>query len=788
MTRESELSSSSEAHEDEMVDELIREERLEQKQDEEKYKEFDNLDYTFKLERLQKLVQQSQVFSKIIGDTLLESVLEKKQQQGERSDEVKTNVEEPPRKKARGSSRSKKLVTDYFPVKAKVSEKTVATKDKINKVRESISMAQPALVTGAQMREYQLEGTQWLITLYENGLNGILADEMGLGKTLQCIGLLAFLYEKGIRGPFLITAPLSVVGNWVSELKRFAPSLPVLGYIGLKDDRKALRDEHYSSQNGFNEAIVVTSYETVLRDFEFFNKVDWKFLIVDEGHRLKNINCKLIRELKRLKTQNRLLLTGTPLQNNLNELWSLLNFILPDIFQDLELFQRWFDFSSITELKKDTDDSTKKMIDTKIQETLVQNLHSILKPFLLRRLKKSTLQDLVPKKEFIIYGKLSPDQDKIYKAALMKRLRNEVLKFALRQRVQAEQLAIDQVTVEAFIKEEMDGHGQGRSPKDDDAFWRSIGKEAFVSPKGISKQFKALYDVLHGCVKWVDQKKMNNLMMQLRLICDSPYLFYYPWDDEKHMTLDALLKSSSKLQLLQQLLPRLIEQDHKVLIFCQFTTMIPFVLDFCDLNGFGHCYLEGSMDQLEREQNIKSFTEDPQKQVFILSTRAGGLGLNLVAADSVILLDSDWNPQVDLQAMDRVHRIGQTNPVAVYRFITANTVEEVILAKADSKRKLEKLVISMGKFENLQRLMRQDNSLLGTSEKKREQSDLAAELKSLYEEHKLTGVSASVKDNTLTQEELAVLLDRSDESYSKTPDSYKKFEHVQLFETTSSLE
>ncbi|ODV71867.1 putative ATPase CYBJADRAFT_153887 [Cyberlindnera jadinii NRRL Y-1542] len=721
MTRESELSSSPEAHEDEMVDELIREERLEQKQDEEKYKEFDNLDYTFKLERLQKLVQQSQVFSKIIGDTLLESVLEKKQQQGERSDEVKTN-------------------------------------DKINKVRESISMAQPALVTGAQMREYQLEGTQWLITLYENGLNGILADEMGLGKTLQCIGLLAFLYEKGIRGPFLITAPLSVVGNWVSELKRFAPSLPVLGYIGLKDDRKALRDEHYSSQNGFNEAIVVTSYETVLRDFEFFNKVDWKFLIVDEGHRLKNINCKLIRELKRLKTQNRLLLTGTPLQNNLNELWSLLNFILPDIFQDLELFQRWFDFSSITELKKDTDDSTKKMIDTKIQETLVQNLHSILKPFLLRRLKKSTLQDLVPKKEFIIYGKLSPDQDKIYKAALMKRLRNEVLKFALRQRVQAEQLAIDQVTVEAFIKEEMDGHGQ------------------------------ALYDVLHGCVKWVDQKKMNNLMMQLRLICDSPYLFYYPWDDEKHMTLDALLKSSSKLQLLQQLLPRLIEQDHKVLIFCQFTTMIPFVLDFCDLNGFGHCYLEGSMDQLEREQNIKSFTEDPQKQVFILSTRAGGLGLNLVAADSVILLDSDWNPQVDLQAMDRVHRIGQTNPVAVYRFITANTVEEVILAKADSKRKLEKLVISMGKFENLQRLMRQDNSLLGTTEKKREQSDLAAELKSLYEEHKLTGVSASVKDNTLTQEELAVLLDRSDESYSKTPDSYKKFEHVQLFETTSSLE
>jgi ATP-dependent DNA helicase len=754
---------------------------LKKEHQEDDFKDFERLDDEFKLERLQKLVQQSQVFSNIISDTLLESSLMKKK-------EAAKEEEEPPKKKARSTRRSKRgsKVTDFF-VKKEVTDETMATKEKLDQAGKSSSIKQPSLVTGGVMRDYQLEGTEWLITLYENGLNGILADEMGLGKTLQCIGLLAFLYEQGIKGPFLVTAPLSTVGNWVKEIERFAPALPVLGYVGLKENRKELRQKHYG-KNGFREAIVVTSYETVLRDFEFFGKTEWKFLIVDEGHRLKNVNCKLIRELKKLKTQNRLLLTGTPLQNNLDELWSLLNFILPDIFHDLELFQKWFDFSSLTDLKKDTDDSTKKLIDTKIQETLVDNLHTILKPFLLRRLKKTVLKNLVWKKEFIIYGSLTPDQDRIYKAALSKLLRKEVLKFALKERVEALKLKVTPIQVDQFINDQLEGAKYERTKEDHEHYLRTIAKESHFLSSDLTPLERKLHGVLNYTAKWVDQKRLNNLMMQLRLICNSPYLFYYPWDDEADMTLDKLLQTSSKLQILEQLVPRLVKEGHKVLIFCQFTSMMAFVQDWCDFNAFGYCYLDGSTGQAEREENIEMFKCDKEKKIFILSTRAGGLGLNLTAADSVILLDSDWNPQVDLQAMDRVHRIGQEKPVAVYRVVIANTIEEVILAKADAKRKLERVVIEMGQFQNLRRLMKQDNAVFASKHKREEDMDLAAELKTLYEDDRFSGLGKTVKDNTLTNEELDVLVDRSDESYLRPPEFYAKFQHIQFFETSSSFE
>lgn len=770
--------------EDAAVEQILRREQLrDQQEHRQELEAFDHLGFDYKLERLQSLVQQSQVFSSIISDTLLESSLSKKKQQGTQDQDLGQPDEEPPNKKKRKKN-TKTKVTDFF-VKKEVSDQTKTTKQKLDKTGKSSSIKQPSLVTGGTMRDYQLEGTEWLITLYENGLNGILADEMGLGKTLQCIGLLAFLYEQGIRGPFLVTAPLSTVGNWVREIKRFAPDLPVLGYVGYKDERKELRRQHYTNK-GFNEAIVITSYETVLRDFEFFNKTDWKFLIVDEGHRLKNVNCKLIRELKKLRTQNRLLLTGTPLQNNLNELWSLLNFILPDIFQDLELFQKWFDFSSITDLKKDSDASTRKLIDSKVQETLVGNLHTILKPFLLRRLKKTSLTNLAPKKEFIIYGSLTPAQDQIYKSALSKCLRKEVLKFSLKERVEALKLKITSKQVEQFIKLEMDGGNYNRTAQEDDLYWRSLGKGSHDMPTNLKATDKNLYELLNESVKWVDQKRLNNLMMQLRLICNSPYLFYYPWDDEHDMTLDKLLETSSKLQILEQLVPRLIKEGHKVLIFGQFTSMLAFVEDWCDLKGYGYCYLDGTVAQSDREDQIDEFSQDPNKQVFILSTRAGGLGINLTAADSVILLDSDWNPQVDLQAMDRVHRIGQLKPVAVYRVVISNTIEEIILAKADAKRKLEKLVIRMGRFENLERLIKHDNGISETRTKNREENDLANELKALYEDDKINVKEKSVKGNTLTEEELDTLVDRSDESYKHPPEFYSKFQHIQLFETSAN--
>lgn len=220
-------------------------------------------------------------------------------------------------------------------------------------------------------------GIKWLISLYQNGLNGILADQMGLGKTVQTIGFLSHLRSKGIHGPFLIVGPLSTLPNWVSEVQRWTPSIPVVLYHGSKDERASLRAERLGPPKAkTTEAfpIVVTSYEIVLADAKFLANYKWKYIVVDEGHRLKNMNCRLLRELRTIPTANKLLLTGTPLQNNLSELWSLLNFLLPDIFGSLADFESWFDFSAVGQEGGD-----KEILAQEQRNRVVTKLHSILK-------------------------------------------------------------------------------------------------------------------------------------------------------------------------------------------------------------------------------------------------------------------------------------------------------------------------------------------------------------------------------------------------------------------------
>ena len=193
------------------------------------------------------------------------------------------------------------------------------------------------------MRSYQLEGYEWMATLWEKGINGILADEMGLGKTIQTVALFCYLYEMGVPGPFLVVAPLSTVPNWVNEFKRFAPTVPVVLYHGNQQERYLLRrklEEEVTSEEldgKLMRNVIVTSYEIAMNDRAAFSSIMWRYIVVDEGHRLKNMNCRLIKELKQYHSANRLLLTGTPLQNNLSELWSLLNFLLPEIFDDLRV-------------------------------------------------------------------------------------------------------------------------------------------------------------------------------------------------------------------------------------------------------------------------------------------------------------------------------------------------------------------------------------------------------------------------------------------------------------------
>lgn len=276
--------------------------------------------------------------------------------------------------------------------------------------QDLVATQQPSLVTGGQMREYQLEGLEWLKSLWMNGLCGILADEMGLGKTVQAISLIAFFKENKISGPFLIASPLSTVSNWVDEFARWTPDIKTVLYHGSKDERATLRRKRMRIQDQRKPdfPVVCTSYEICMNDRQFLSKYQWKYIIVDEGHRLKNFNCRLIKELMTYNSANRLLMTGTPLQNNIAELWSLLHFLLPDIFNDLGSFENWFDFSSVL------DSSGAKERIEKRKNNLVSTMHAILKPFLLRRIKTDVETALPKKREYILYAPLTPEQKDLY--------------------------------------------------------------------------------------------------------------------------------------------------------------------------------------------------------------------------------------------------------------------------------------------------------------------------------------------------------------------------------------
>lgn len=697
-----------------------------------------------KIKKLQEFVKQSQVYSSIIADTLLERA-----GQGNEAAE--------PEKKKQKKASIEKLVKREQPSRS-ISQKMVFLKN-------------------CTLKPYQEEGLNWLITLYENGLNGILADEMGLGKTVQSIALLAFIYEMDTKGPFLITAPLSTVENWINEFARFAPDMPVLKYYSNEGQakRQSILREFFAETK--SNGVVITSYEIVMRDIDLILSYQWKFLIVDEGHRLKNINCKLIKELKRINTSNRLLLTGTPLQNNLGELWSLLNFILPDIFSDFEIFNKWFDFSDLD--LQSSSEQLNKLINDELEKNLISNLHTILKPFLLRRLKKNVLaSSLPPKREYIVHCPMTKSQKKLYKMALNGKLKASITKEYIKDFFSLNHSHIGSVSNKS-IRDFID--------------WK-LSENSDEPPNGTLDKMEILYQ--RHIHRELLNKHLQNMMMQLRQIVDSTYMFYFPLLDAHDLTLDLLLSTSGKLQLLQKLVPKLVNKGHKILLFSQFVAMLDLLEDWCDLNSFATCRIDGSMNNDTRKEQIQEFNLKKSKEsIFLLSTRAAGLGINLTAADSVIIFDSDWNPQVDLQAMDRAHRIGQTSPVIVYRLCCDNTVENVILTRAVNKRKLEKLVIQMGKFNVLKKLALNEQSFIKTSgtssiSKVTANKELVKELSQLLLSGNSSielpeGQSKRETDNILSEEEIKELLDRSESAYMPNE---KNFPHIRLFETTSGFD
>lgn len=933
---------------------------------------FDSLPLDDKLSKLQLLVQKSQLYSQIILDNMLEKSIEKKKlkeqeqkrnaQQGlEAQENCQTNrdqktdsievedLTEPGpssdhnsdfekvelRRSTRSgrsairtipAKRSKRVVVNRGSnpeptMKAKVSAEAERMRAAIEAAQTGHNQRQPDLVTGCVMKGYQLDGLEWLISLYENGLNGILADEMGLGKTLQCIALFSFLIENRVEGPFLVVAPLSTVRNWGSEFKKFAPDIDVVEYAGAKDVRKKI-----VMNNRMKESVVITSYELIIRDFLRFSRLSWGYLTVDEGHRLKNFQSILVQFLKKLDTSNRLLLTGTPLQNNLKELWSLLNFILPDIFHDLDLFERWFNFDEFTSSNSQIDSETKSVINEKVRNEIIKSLHTILRPFLLRRIKREVIDDLPPKKEYIVYSDLQPLQQFAYHACLQgkfkevfvelyvkeyllynenklfsskedlevvdsmlnklqdstvensyKRSRidyledinntnlNQILdadeelsfeveessdsdhqdtksdekqsritirehtetpsnKYVIsteRERAKEDVTVLTDTESERFVGNRdytdtretsidnsplQKGKKRAKRPLyidenvDDDSSIDII--EEFEIPK-IKRQKELILRVYRMAEQHVKHLSMKNRLASLRTICGSHYSYYFPFalnehdvdKEEEHEKKFAQLLHlhSGKIQVLDQLLSKLLQGKHKVLIFSQFTTVLDLLQTRLLSEGIITSRIDGRYSIDERRDQIERFSGagESSSQVFLISTRAGGLGLNLTEADTVILFDNDWNPQMDLQAIDRVHRIGQKMPVKIFRFAVRNTVEEIIIMKSFGKRALEQLVIRLGNFQlsRVAKKLAEENidistldankSLFSLSEKLSMHGfEILGELPNMNEA--LLGKPDSERPKLL-DEEMEELMDRSPECYARGATEYYNLTSFESF-------
>ncbi|KAM3486722.1 hypothetical protein MY8738_000216 [Beauveria namnaoensis] len=721
---------------------------------------------------------------------------------------------------------------------------------------------QPKCLVGGTMRDYQLEGLTWMYEICSQGMSGILADEMGLGKTIQTIALIALLREQeNYLGPHLIVAPLSTLSNWMDEFGNWAPSIPVIMYHGTREQRQQIFSskimKHLQAGRPTDKfPVVCTSYEMVLQDKSFLSRINWEFIIIDEGHRMKNSEAKLFQELRQFTSATRLLITGTPLQNNLKELWSLLHFLLPNIFTDWESFESWFDFSGLED-----EEGTQEFIQDQMKQDLVKKMHLILQPLLLRRIKQDVAAYLPRKREYVLFAPMTKEQTDLYNVFSNKNidtrefLQNKVEKQIMSARLASEKLKVDgkQKKISLPVRESPRGkQSQDKTTASPaNAFTRMMGKSTrakSVQPKGeatpppVKSGFKRkgqaptepepksarssrgstpastrgrprksqtykddsedddnlsdaefeaklvqemgsakdsapeedsrsaedieLAQNLELAKKQIAAKKLGNTLAQHRLVCNSPHNFYNPWAIATETPVDeSIVTASGKMLLLDRLLHHLFALDHKVLIFSQFAMQLDILEDYCrELRGWNVCRIDGGVSQQSRREQIYQFNTDPDHRVFLLSTRAGGQGINLASADTVILFDSDFNPQQDLQAQDRCHRIGQQRPVIVYRLATRGTVEEQLLLAADAKRRLEKLVIRKGGFKTMGQKM-------GDSGAAAADGDAAAQVDAKTLEQLLLKdgqvFETTGGDDILSEADLRVLCDRSDAAYEK---------------------
>ncbi|BFZ53064.1 Putative DNA helicase ino80 [Savitreella phatthalungensis] len=709
---------------------------------------------------------------------------------------------------------------------------------------------QPGLLS-CTLKEYQLKGLNWLVNLYEQGINGILADEMGLGKTVQSISVMAHLAETyGIWGPFLVIAPASTLHNWQQEIVKFVPRLKPLPYWGSQKDRKVLRKFWDRKRLKYTEDapfhVVVTSYQLVVQDAQYFKGVKWQYMILDEAQAIKSSSSSRWKALLAFKCRNRLLLTGTPIQNTMQELWALLHFIMPTLFDSHDEFSEWF--------SKDIENHAQK--NSELNEQQLRRLHMILKPFMLRRVKKNVQKELGDKIELDVFCDLNMRQRELYAAVRRQISMKDIIERAasggdgdlsslmnlvmqLRKvcnhpdlferadvrsplnfgiypagpsiaKVQARpqldiayatraavKLNVPRLVFEMSRPAETSDLGMRRKLASMLDIYRpdnAMGSTAFASARlaGLSaaEVLRARQDPVAGWQQAARRCGISKHPLQISILpknvtplgplahlmnirrdyCRAQLLHYInPMYDAKasapvvdvscpdstftrqheerlfspsirrmlygpslpeeseivtrnlavdnmppllpHLdqerrgfnsirvpSMDSFIANSGKLAKLDALLAELKRNDHRVLLYFQMTRMIDLMEEYLIYRQYKYLRLDGSSKISDRRDMVSDWQTRPELFVFLLSTRAGGLGINLTAADTVIFYDSDWNPTIDSQAMDRAHRLGQTKQVTVYRLITRNTIEERILHRAKQKEEVQKVVISGGDY------------------------------------------------------------------------------------------
>uniref|UniRef100_A0A1D1Z0P6 CHD3-type chromatin-remodeling factor PICKLE n=1 Tax=Anthurium amnicola TaxID=1678845 RepID=A0A1D1Z0P6_9ARAE len=497
-----------------------------------------------------------------------------------------------------------------------VAEKIDNYPSNINVCRFDMS---PNYLRGGHLYDYQLEGLNWILSNFLVRNNVILADEMGLGKTVQVVSFVKCMKHENLSpDPALIIAPKSILFHWEKEFCHWASDLNVIIYQGEKQSRRCIQlHELYSFGKKVLFDALVTNYELVLLDNRILKKIKWSAIVIDEAHKIKNLDCKLASCLTQYKSDFRLLLTGTPLQNTLLELFALLHFLDPEKFSDPKSEAQLF-----SSIGTDVPDGESLTSDMKISQ-----IHELLRPRMLRRMKSDALPETIPAKKW--------------------------------------------VEVPCALTD--------------------FQRELYVNI--LEKNHKKLNDGIRCGRKII----LNFILMELKKCCNHPYIFpgQESCQSSSEAALLSMIASSGKLLLLEKLLPKLRGKGNRVLIFSQMTKMLDILEDFLSFLGLAYFRIDGQTPISLRQQQMKEFNSPGcNVSLFLISTRAGGLGLDLPTADRVIIYDPDFNPFMDLQAQSRVHRIGQTRPVVVYQLITKGTIEEKILQKSRRKLAIENLVMN----------------------------------------------------------------------------------------------